>query len=196
MVRMNPVLVPPVGPVRLPRPLVVALIGLPGAGKTEVARFLVARAGLRLLCRDTIRAALFPACSQSMPEKRAAFRALLMGLEVNCAIGESSVLDGMTLARASDRASVVEAAGRYGVDVLPIWLDVPPHVARERIAAQAAAERHPAGDRGPGLVDEVMARFQAPGPEVAAIDATLPLARVCDLAAGIVLAHATPRAPP
>jgi predicted kinase len=186
---MNPAPVPAAGPVRLQRPLVVALIGLPGAGKSEVSRFLVARAGLRLLCRDSIRAALFPDCSQTLPEKRAAFRALLMGLEVNCAIGASSVLDGMTLARASDRGSVAESARRYGVPLLPIWLDVPPHVARERIEAQLAAGVHPAGDRVPSLVDEVLERFEPPGPEVDAIDATLPLAQVCDQALAFVLAR-------
>ncbi len=181
-------MVPVSGPARLPKPLVVALIGLPGAGQTEVARFLAERLSIRLLCRDTIRAALFPRCANTLPEKRAAFRALLMALEVNCALGESSVLDGMTLARASDRGSVLETARRYGVATLPLWLDVPPHVARERIAAQAG-EPHPAPDRRPQLVDEVMQRFEAPGPEVAAVDATLPLQAMREQALALVLAH-------
>lgn len=45
------------------RPLVVALIGLPGAGKSTVARALEQQLGLRRVCRDAIRHALFPHCA-------------------------------------------------------------------------------------------------------------------------------------
>src|SRR5687767_9718946 len=81
-----------------PSLLVIPLIGLPGAGKTTLATALAERLSLRLVSRDAIRAAMFPECRYSMAEKRASFRALLTALEVNCALGASSVLDGMTLA--------------------------------------------------------------------------------------------------
>ena len=54
-----------------PRPLVVALVGLPGAGKSEVASFLARELALRLVSRDAIRAAMFPQCRYSPAEKRA-----------------------------------------------------------------------------------------------------------------------------
>src|SRR5690349_10105105 len=80
----------------LAKPVVVALIGLPGAGKSLVARALEDQLGLRRVCRDAIRHAMFPKCSYSFAEKRAAFRGMLLALEINCMLGASSVLDGVT----------------------------------------------------------------------------------------------------
>src|SRR4051794_27330675 len=47
------------------KPVVVALIGLPGSGKSLVARALEDQLGLRRVDRDTIRHAMFPKCSYS-----------------------------------------------------------------------------------------------------------------------------------
>src|SRR5512146_211362 len=87
-------------------PVVVALIGLPGAGKSLVARALADQLGLRRVCRDTIRYAMFPSCSYTFAEKRAAFRATLLALEINCLLGESTVIDGVTFSRRADLVRV------------------------------------------------------------------------------------------
>src|SRR6185312_3333371 len=84
------------------QPYVIALIGLPGGGKSVVARALEDQLGLRRICRDAIRHAMFPKCSYSFAEKRAAFRSMLVALEVNCMLGISSVLDGATFSRRRD----------------------------------------------------------------------------------------------
>ena len=60
--------------------IVVALMGVPGAGKSTLARTLEREFALRCVCRDAIRAAMFPACEFSYLEKRAAFRAVLLAL--------------------------------------------------------------------------------------------------------------------
>lgn len=169
-----------------PRPLVVALVGLPGAGKSVVAAFLARELALRLVSRDAIRAAMFPQCRYSPAEKRAAFRAVLTALEVNCALGESSVIDGMTFARRRDLERVRERCAAYDAMLQPVWLDVPPHVARARVAADFARGVHPAADRDPALVDAVLRGFEPPGAGVPAIDASLPLAQVCVLVRDLV----------
>src|SRR5689334_19957821 len=89
-------------PAPLAKPVVVALIGLPGAGKSVVARALEDQLGLRRVDRDTIRHAMFPKCSYSFAEKRAAFRSMLLALEINCMLGASSVIDGVTFSRRRD----------------------------------------------------------------------------------------------
>lgn len=176
--RSNPVAPGPAASPR-PAPVVVALIGLPGAGKTVVARALADQLGLRRICRDTIRHAMFPVCSYSFAEKRAAFRAVMLALEINCALGESSVIDGVTFSRRSDLLRVDAVIRHYGFAPVPIFLDCPPEIARQRIVDEIAHNRHVARDRTPDLVYEVQARFDTPPPNALVVNATLPAAEVC-----------------
>jgi predicted kinase len=164
------------------RPVVVALIGLPGAGKSVVASALVEQLGLRRVCRDAIRRGMFPRCSYSFAEKRAAFRAMLLALEINCMLDESSVIDGVTFSRRRDLLRVDAAIRRYHFTPVPIFLDCPPDVARARIAADVANNRHLARDRTPEIVTEVLTRFDPPPPNALVINAALPAAEVCRLA--------------
>ncbi len=172
------------------RPVVVALMGLPGAGKSTVARALVAQLGLRCVDRDAIRAALFPRCRYSFMEKRAAFRALLLALEINCMLGESTVIDGCTFSRRQDLLRVDQVVRKLGFQPVAIHLDCPAELARQRIEADLAEARHPARDRSPELVTEVLARFEPPPPGALSIDARLPPDEVCRLAVRSVAALA------
>ena len=170
------------GSTRDARALIVTLIGLPGAGKSTVARTLERRLGLRRVCRDAIRQAMFPRCDYTFIEKRAAFRTVLLAIEINCLLGEPSVIDGMTFSRREDFDEVVALADRHGFDVLPLLIDCPPALARERIARDLADRRHPAEDREPELVDIVARRFDAPPAAAIRIDAARPMEEVCRLA--------------
>ena len=160
-------------------PIVVALIGLPGSGKSIAARALQDQMGLRRVCRDTIRQAMFPRCSYSFAEKRAAFRSLLLAVEVNCMLGESSVIDGVTFSRHSDLQRVDAAIRRYGCLPIPIYLDCPPDVARARIADDIANNRHLARDRTPEIVADVMIRFDPPPANAIVINSDMPEADLC-----------------
>lgn len=155
-------------------PLVVALIGLPGAGKSVVAAAFEREFGLRRVCRDTIRAAMFPQCSYSYAEKSAAMRAVLLAVEVNCMLGSGSVIDGVTFSRHRDLERLDRTLAPHRVLSLPLFLDCPPDVARRRVAHDIATGRHLALDRSPALVDEIMARFEPPPATCVVIDATLP----------------------
>jgi len=161
------------------KPIVIALIGLPGAGKSVVARALEDQLGLRRVCRDAIRQAMFPKCSYSFAEKRAAFRAMLVALEINCMLGISSVLDGVTFSRRRDLLRVDAVIHRYGFTPVPIYLECPPDVARARIADDVRNNRHLARDRTPEIVTEVLVRFEPPPPSALMIDASLPALEVC-----------------
>ncbi|HJT97858.1 MAG TPA: AAA family ATPase [Rhodanobacteraceae bacterium] len=171
------------------RPLVVALIGLPGAGKSTVAAALEAELGLRRVCRDAIRRAMFPRCDFSFVEKQAAFRTVLLAVEINCLLGESSVIDGMTFSRRDDYEQVVARASRHGLDVLPLLIDCPPALARERIARDLLERAHPAADREPSLVDAVARRFDPPPAAAIRIDASRSMVEVCRLAVAEVSAR-------
>jgi predicted kinase len=168
--------------------VVVTLIGLPGAGKSVVARALEDQLGLRRIDRDAIRHAMFPRCAYSYAEKRAAFRGMLLALEINCLLGASSVLDGATFSRQRDRMRCAAVIERYGFRPLTIYLDCPPEVARARIARDVEHDQHLARDRTPAVVSEVLMRFEPPPTEALVIDATQSAAAVCRLAIEAVAA--------
>lgn len=169
----------PLGPELLPKPFVVATMGLPGAGKSLVAKAIEEQLGLRRICRDQIRAAMFPQCRYTYLEKRAAFRSVLLALEINCMLGVGSVIDGMTFSRRSELDRVAEVAAKLGIVTIPLLIECPPDLARLRVARDLAANRHLAADRTPETVNDVIAR-RDPAPEgTLIVDATLPEAQMC-----------------
>lgn len=176
----------PLGPQLGARPIVIAVMGLPGAGKSVVARAIEDQLGLRRICRDRIRDAMFPRCNYSFIEKRAAYRSLLLALEINCILGFGSVIDGMTFSRRSELDRVAELAAKHGIVTLPLLVECPPDVARERVARDLAANRHVALDRTPETVNDVLARRDPPPEGTLIVDATLPAADMCRAAIAVI----------
>ena len=156
---------------------VVALMGLPGSGKTTLAAYLIDRHALTLIDRDAIRSELFPDCAFTQAEKQAANQAVLERLREHCKAGRSSLLDGMTFGRESERQAVRSIAAEHGYRFIGLWLDCPVDVAVARVTVQT----HPAADRSPELVRQVAVRFEKPEDAVR-IDATLPLDEICQRA--------------
>ncbi|MCE5232670.1 MAG: AAA family ATPase [Mizugakiibacter sp.] len=156
-------------------PVLIAPLGLPGAGKSALARALARRLGLPRVCRDAIRAAMFPEGTAAAAEKRAAFAAALAAADAHLRARRGCVLDGATFARGADRRRVAALARRHGARLVWLWLDCPPALARGRVARQRA---HPAPDRTPALVDAVAARFAPPPADAIRLDAGLPRNRL------------------
>ncbi len=150
------------------KPRIVVLCGLPGSGKSTLAAALTVRFGLVLIDRDALRAELFPDCRFTEAEKQTANQAVLEKLRANCAAGMSSLLDGMTFGRETERAAVRSIAAGHDYRCCILWLDCPVDVAVARVVQQL----HLAADRGPELVRQVAARFERPVDAVR-IDATL-----------------------
>jgi predicted kinase len=172
-------------------------MGLPGAGKSVVARAIEDQLGLRRVCRDQIRAAMFPRCNFSFIEKRAAYRSLLLALEINCMLRVGSVIDGMTFSRRDEFDRVAEVAARQRIVTIPLFVECPPALARERVARDLAVNGHVARDRTPDTVNEVLARRDPPPEGTLYVDATLPAAQMCRMAIAAIndcMASATARA--
>ncbi len=77
----------------------VVILGLPGVGKTTLAKGLAQRCGARLVSRDETRLAMFGPCSSTDGEKKAAFAALIGAVTTNCALGHLSIVEGMPFSR-------------------------------------------------------------------------------------------------
>ena len=151
--------------------VVVALMGLPGAGKTTLAEALAPRMPARIVSRDVIRAAMFKPCSFTEAEKAAAFRALVDAVAVNCRLGHSSIVDGMPFSREGELEAVAAAVVQQGCRTLPVLCAVPVEEAMRRVEQQ---QGHAARDRGDERVREVAERFRAIPDGALRLDATRP----------------------
>lgn len=150
----------------------VVILGLPGVGKTTLAKGLAQRCGGRLVSRDEIRLAMFGPCSSTDGEKKAAFAALIGAVTTNCALGHLSIVEGMPFSRYGEYEAVAAAAAAQGHVALPVLLKIDPAVASQRIAAQPPAAHAVPHDRDPALPYTVDRRFREPPPSTLQLDAS------------------------
>lgn len=157
------------------RPVVIAVMGVPGAGKTTLTTALAPHLGARIVSRDVIRAAMFTPCSFTLAEKHAAFEAVLVATRTNCLLGESTIVEGMPFSREHEPRAVREVALTNGAVFLAVLCDLPLSEAKARIVGQQGAGVAMAPDRTPALVDEVADRLRYVPPDVLRVDATQPV---------------------
>ena len=150
-------------------PLALAFAGLPGAGKSELARRLVQASGWSLLDRDEIREQRHPGDAGDAA-RLDADQHLLRRVAVGLRAGLNLIIDGKSFARARDRFSLDETVEEAGGRLLWCWLEVPVDIAIARVEAQGSAHR--ARDRDAALVGLVAARFEPIEGSVWRLDAT------------------------
>ncbi len=170
--------------------VVVALMGLPGSGKTTLARALAPRIPARTVSRDSVRAAMFRPCSFTDVEKAAAFEAVLRAVAANCDLGHSTIVDGMPFSRVGEFEALSEASEEHGSRAIPVFCAVSVEEAQGRIrarreASDQLAEEATADDRNEQLVLEVARRFRSLPESTLELDATRP----ADELAQAVLGH-------
>ena len=131
--------------------------GLPGTGKTHLAKQIEAQTGAIRLSRDEIRAQLSPSPTYSEAEKAETFEFMLLVAGYELAQGSDVILEGMPFSRQSERDAARNLASKAGAELELVYCVCPEEVALERIAAQ----EHMAADRNEALYFEVKSRFES-----------------------------------
>lgn len=151
------------------RPQLVLLAGLPGAGKSTLARALTERFDWVHLDRDQLRSQRIDEPNYSQREKTQLNRWLLADTRRWLLKDRTVIVDGMTFARRPERRLFAGLAQGLFLDSVWLWLDLSAERAKIRVAHDSA---HQAADRSPLIVDQVSKRFASPEDPWHRIDAS------------------------
>jgi predicted kinase len=140
----------------------VLFAGLPGTGKSTLARAMAERLGAAVLDKDRVRGALFPGAltDYSAEQDRLCFRAMLEAAAYLTERGRVNYVffDGRTFSRQAQIEEVLRAAERVGVRWRIVHLTCPDAVAEGRLAAHDP--NHPAKNRDSSLYRSIKQHFE------------------------------------
>ena len=153
----------------------VLFAGLPGTGKSTLARAMAERLGAAVLDKDRVRGALFPGTltDYTAPQDELCMRAMLDAASYLTQHRRVDYIffDGRTFSTRAQVEEVLHAAKRAGVRWRILHLTCADVVAEARLAQNDPT--HPAQNRDPGLYRTIKQHFE-PIPEAKLeVDTTL-----------------------
>ena len=134
-------------------PMLIAMAGLPGTGKSTLATALADALPAVVLDKDKLRTGLIPPekIEYSRAQDDYVFELLLKAAEYNLNRGRHVILDGRTFTRRYQVERVVLFANEVEAELHFIECVCPEALALQRLAEDHAAAIHPAADRGAEL---------------------------------------------
>ncbi len=158
----------------------VLFAGLPGTGKSTLARAMAERLGAAVLDKDRVRGTLFPGVltDYSAPQDQLCMRAML---EAAAYLTERRrvnyiFFDGRTFSAQAQIEEVLLAAARAGARWRILHVKCADAVAEERLARNDPG--HPAQNRDPALYRRIKQHFEPILQENLEVDTTLGTDRV------------------
>jgi predicted kinase len=159
--------------------MIVLMAGLPGTGKTTLARELAARTSGRVLSKDEIRHAIFrpEEIEYSSRQDDHCLQVMLetAGYLLSRNPGRVIFLDGRPFSRRYQIENVLAATDSMQQPWRILECVCSDETARRRLAADAEGGAHPAGNRDYQLYLEVKSRFEAITHPKTLIDTEQPL---------------------
>lgn len=141
-------------------PAVVVLSGLPGAGKSHLARALLARRPFAHLDSDRLRRALFRRPAYTQAEHFRLFRAYHELMDRLLGRGISVVCDATNL-REAHRRPLYEIAEKHGARLAVVQMEAPPPVVRERLSRRlAGGDPLDVSEAGPEVYERMRAEAE------------------------------------
>lgn len=145
--------------------MIVLMAGLPGTGKSTLARELSARTSGRVLSKDEIRHAIFLPEEIEYSSRQDDYCMQVMVETAGYLLARNPAraifLDGRPFARRYQIENVIAAAASLQTPWRILECVCSDETARGRLAADAEGGAHPAGNRDHQLYLEVKSRFEA-----------------------------------
>jgi predicted kinase len=131
--------------------MLIVMAGLPGTGKSTIARALASRLGGTVLDKDAIRAALFaPADVEYSPTQDDFVMEVLMRVAqylLKRGSGRQILIDGRPFSRRYQLEEVIDFAEQAKATWRVFECVCSEETARQRLARDTEAEKHPAANR-------------------------------------------------
>ncbi len=165
--------------------MIVLMAGLPGTGKSRLARELALRTAGRVISKDEVRHALFLPEEIEYSSRQDDFCQRVMleiaGELLHADRNRVILLDGRTFSRGNQIDNVVNAAAALQQCWRIIECVCSEEIAKLRLERQSALGSHPAGNRDFQLYLDVRSRFEAIALPKVVIDTEKPLGECVEM---------------